>query len=1154
MASEEGTATVQAQRANVRKGPGMKYAVITTVVEGEQYLVKKKAGGWLELQLNDGRSGWIWGKLVLVEVKPKGPFGSKLDSYAKDIKHYLYWLIPTLLLAGIAFALWNRWRNRMEREVWSSADEIDPSQVFQKPSVQEDTAVDFDYTQQSQIECYFEPEDIINERYAVQKISMGGFGCVYMCLDSMQGKACALKTLHWEKLSGDLLFENFIQESLRWISIGAHPHIVYAYGVEDVSRIPYVVMEYVEGHPEYGTNLLEWIENKPTDWKDAIRFGVQISAGMIHAYNRLGLIHHDLKPENVLVTKKGLAKVTDFGCSAVSSGGTASPGGIGFTGIYGAPEQWQPKAPVDTRTDIYATGVILFEIAARTPPFYDPHSLEHDHLNLKPPDPRELDDSIPESLANLILSCLEKSPDRRPSGFQELLKKLKHLHRELLGKKLPISREMPDLPADADAAVNQINSLDNLGMGQEALQLAEEFAEKHPDHPGLQIALGSVLDHMERPGDAVDHFQLAHNLDSDRIEPIVNLALDYAKIGNTEEARKWCQLAMDRSDNAYALQPLTAVMSEIVGPEEALWLCDRLLEQDSDLAVVWNNRAGILRRMGNLDEALESATQAVEINYRYAKAWSNRATVFASLGRYDEAELSAEKALHIDPLLIGANSALCLALVKLDRPDEAIERLKSALKNLPKAAILWQNLAVAYAATGNHSSALKCIDKALQFDPSLEQSKALKRELTSGTEIVEDFPEMESLDYFEQPPHPGTALCSYPPCPCDEVSIPQGEGYLYVTKECVEFRRNARTFDEAEKKLGYIQDGIGAVILSGYGEFSPILMCEEGAKMLDLDLDTAAADARRWWKTGMVPLAPTPKGGDFFHPERVNSVAFCPDGRHVLTGGWYETLYLWDTYEKKQVLEFVGHNDFVSCVAVSPDGRRAISGGADCVLHVWDLKTGQETARLKGHSFTIFHVAFSPDGRLALTGSGDKSVRLWDIERGKKIRKFGGRFSGKHTEYVNHVGFSPSGRRAISCGGDGTFRVWDVETGRELECFEAHSSSVETAAFLPDRRHVLSSGNDIAVRLWDLNIGIVDKEFSGMPPAAVSPDGNRVVFLAYPSDNNEFRPLTLVYLKSGEEILRLEGHKREVKSLSFSSDGRFLASGSDDQTIRIWEL
>jgi hypothetical protein len=117
-------------------------------------------------------------------------------------------------------------------------------------------------------------------------------------------------------------------------------------------------------------------------------------------------------------------------------------------------------------------------------------------------------------------------------------------------------------------------------------------------------------------------------------------------------------------------------------------------------------------------------------------------------------------------------------------------------------------------------------------------------------------------DYFECPGPPGDGLCSDNACPCPETRIPRGTGYLYVSEEAVQFRRDARTVAEARAKVERIRQqtqarmGFANVVFARLPD--AILMCEQGARLRGLNLEVAAADARHWWTTGLAPLRPTP--------------------------------------------------------------------------------------------------------------------------------------------------------------------------------------------------------------------------------------------------------------------------------------------------------
>jgi hypothetical protein len=200
-------------------------------------------------------------------------------------------------------------------------------------------------------------------------------------------------------------------------------------------------------------------------------------------------------------------------------------------------------------------------------------------------------------------------------------------------------------------------------------------------------------------------------------------------------------------------------------------------------------------------------------------------------------------------------------------------------------------------------------------------------------------------------------------------------------------------------------------------------------------------------------------GGD------TRSVAFSPDGRTALSGG-YHTLSLWDVATGKEIRMFAGHDAGVNSVAFSPDGLRGLSGSSDGTLSLWDVATGKEIRSFAGSTFGVNSVAFSPDGLSALSGSSDDTLKLWEVATGEVIHSFTG-----HTDRVNSVAFSPDGRTALSGSDDWTLKLWDIETGKEIRSFTGHSGWIRSVAFSPAGRIALSGSHDKTLKLWDLSTG-----------------------------------------------------------------------------------
>jgi len=285
------------------------------------------------------------------------------------------------------------------------------------------------------------------------------------------------------------------------------------------------------------------------------------------------------------------------------------------------------------------------------------------------------------------------------------------------------------------------------------------------------------------------------------------------------------------------------------------------------------------------------------------------------------------------------------------------------------------------------------------------------------------------------------------------------------------------------------------------------------------------------------------------------SVAITRDGRRALSGGWDQTVRLWDLESGSEIRRFAGHTSFVSAVAFLGNGQRAVSaGGGDCALRVWDCDTGREVFRLRKHSFTIHQLDVSADGRLALTGSGDRTARLWDVEDGFHVRKLGGFFGGTHGEAVTAVALSADGTRALTGSLGAEVKLWDVAAASVLRSFKGFPYGIGGLAFLPDGRRALAVSGQ-APRVLDLqDRGASDGAFASDAKSwkglAISADGRRIVV----ADNWNGLFVRVLDLATGRAIRTFGGHTKDVTSVAISADGRRAVSGSDDWSVRVWDV
>jgi serine/threonine protein kinase len=512
---------------------------------------------------------------------------------------------------------------------------------------------------------------LTGNRWTVLDRKIGGFGAVYKVRDHENGRIHALKTFQARFLWSDADRKRFIREASTWIRLDPHPNIVSAEWIETIEDFPCVVQEFVEGG-----DVADMLATQILTIQRVLELAIQFCDGMGFAHNLLGVVHRDIKSSNCLLTSAGSLKIGDFGLartfeesrtSALDLIGIDPSTRIQFTvpmgtWSYMAPEQLDPEATLDTRTDIHAFGVMLYEMLTRDLPAYYSQDetdqglqrgwLAYEYISLSVDRFR-----VSKDLWRVVLACVEHNPADRPSSFEAVRDELSRIlrkrhHREVRLPSLPV-------PVGADYWNNKAVSFHALQRHEEALQYYERALLLDLQDGDLWQNKGAVLVSLKRFEEAIESL-----------------------------------------NRAASLSPA-----------------------DSD---VWNNMGLAHLELRQLDSALGCFRKAAHLSPRDPLVCKNFAEVLCEQGQVEEAMEWITKGLGNDdrnPALLELKG---FALLALRQPQQASECFDDALKIAPRRFGLWKGKALAHERLRQFGEVLDACDRALELMPGDGELLTLK--------------------------------------------------------------------------------------------------------------------------------------------------------------------------------------------------------------------------------------------------------------------------------------------------------------------------------------------------------------------------------------------------------------------------------------------
>lgn len=562
-------------------------------------------------------------------------------------------------------------------------------------------------------------------------IDSGGMGTVFVVADPASGRPRAAKTFKERFLANLHNINRFKEEAETWIQLGRHANIVKADFVQEIEGRPFIFLEYVPGG-----NLRE-LMMRTLSLQRTLGLLIQLCAGMAYVHNKklgrggLGLLHCDLKPENMLIAPGDILKITDFGLAMVfnddrslteavpvdESGDIEKTASnrirkklyVGGTPLYMSPEQFLGPDSLGYHSDIYSFGVVFFEILAGRRPFQPKgnsrqemvESLRLQHLNSPPPSLRSLQPHLPESLEAIAFDCLQKSPGRRPPSFDSLEVILREIFRDIYKS---------DFSLDISAEDNRLESL-RLASSFVSLGKSEQAIPHCDEAIGVAVTDGEIADALNVKG------------------------LAYSNIGRIEEA-------LEIFGQALRLKPLLGSAWNNKG--NAYWRIEdfvRAIEcYDKALEIFpgdWetsHNMGAVLDTLGRHEEALEWFDRVLRINPKHVNSLASKGNVLQKMGRYQEAMGCLDRALEINPRDANALHNKIVVYVKLAQFDSALEWSNRLIELDVHHPEYWYGRAVILARKQLYDQAVQTVEEG--FVPARDKVRMLELKLAILIEII----------------------------------------------------------------------------------------------------------------------------------------------------------------------------------------------------------------------------------------------------------------------------------------------------------------------------------------------------------------------------------------------------------------------------------
>ena len=937
-------------------------------------------------------------------------------------------------------------------------------------------------------------------RYEVlELIGEGGMGLVYLARQKKPVKRQVALKIIKPGMDSKQVIARFEAER-QTLAVLDHPNIAHVLdaGTTKEGR-PYFIMEYVKG-----MSITRYCDENKRNIEQRLRLFEQVCEGVHHAHQK-GIIHRDIKPPNILVSVHGdraVPKIIDFGIAKAVAQPLTEKTLVTFQGqLLGTPEYMSPEQvdmatqDIDTRSDIYSLGVVLYELLAGVVPFGRESLAGLGFAEIQ----RTIREKEPVSPSTRLTSLGEEAKTIAESRGTQVIALARRLHREL--EWIPMKamrkercRRYKSASEMTDDIRNYLNGNPLIAGPETTIYRVNKFVHKHAGSVAtaaiiaVAIILGFVISTAMyfRAEKALER-EAAARVRAEEAETTAQQQREVAEQAREQEAI--ARVQAEESENvAQEQRKLAEEQRELAEERAEEYRCSLYFNRIALAEIAYRNK-DTLRVQELLDLCPEDLRGWEWHRLSHISDHSRMTLRGHNVGRLRM--LSGVRAAEFNPdgkRIISCGDDGTIKLWDVSTGTESMT-IRAHTEGAGWGGVYW----AAFSPDGQR------IVSSGRWDKTIKVWDA-----ATGAELM-------ALHGHEEHVRP--------------VSFsPDGKRIISVS-------------ENGAVKIWDATIGTELTTLVGHGDsINSATFSLDGGRIVSGGKDGTIKiwDASTGAEQTML--------GD--HEEEVYCVAWSPDGKRLVSSSEDKTIRVWDGVTGAELLILRGHNKGVYSVAFTSDGERIVSGSADNTIKVWDVATGRELTTLVGHSKPVNSVALSPDGKSIVSSSNDHTIKIWNLTlKAEEVIIHG------QTVNFGSIAFSPNGKRIIS-GSKNRIKMWDTTTGIEVMTFSEHDSMVSAIAFSPDGERIVSGSADKKIKIWDAANGTELVTLRGhedtVTDAAFSSDSKFIV------SGSKDRTIKLWDATTSEEYHTLRGHKDVVKSVSFSPDGKLIVSGSLDKTIKIW--